>query len=106
MKVLLDECVPRKFKKSLIGHDCYTVPEAGLAGKTNGELLSLAEFSGFEIFLTVDHGIPYQQRLVGRRIAIVLLRVKSNQLVDLLPHGDSCLRCFKAIQPSEIVIIG
>ncbi len=59
MKVLLDECVPRKFKRSLLGHDSYTVPEAGFAGKTNGELLSLAESSGFEVFLTVDHGIPY-----------------------------------------------
>src|SRR5277367_938988 len=69
MKVLLDECVPRRFKRSLVGHDCQTVPEAGFAGKKNGELRSLAEASGFEVFLTVDHGIPYQQNLGGRRIA-------------------------------------
>ena len=37
MKVLLDECIPRKSKRSLPGHDCQTVPEAGFAGKTNGE---------------------------------------------------------------------
>jgi hypothetical protein len=42
MKVLIDECVPRKFKSSLRPHDCQTVPEAGLAGKKNGELLALA----------------------------------------------------------------
>lgn len=54
MKVLLDECVPRKFKDSLTGHECRTVPEAGWAGKKNGELLSLAEQADFEVFLTVD----------------------------------------------------
>ena len=50
MKVLIDECIPRKIKRSLPGHECQTVPEAGLAGKTNGELLSLAERQGFEVF--------------------------------------------------------
>jgi hypothetical protein len=43
MKVLLDECIPRKLKRSVAGHECVTVPEAALAGKENGELLSLAE---------------------------------------------------------------
>jgi hypothetical protein len=51
MKVLLDECLPRKLKNHLLGHDCSTVPEAGWAGKKNGELLSLAEKSGIEVFL-------------------------------------------------------
>ena len=46
MKLLLDECVPRKFRNLLPGHNCRTVPEEGLAGKKNGELLSLAEESG------------------------------------------------------------
>jgi len=49
MKLLFDECVPRKFKTSLPGHDCRTVPEQGLAGKKNGELLVLAEKSGSEV---------------------------------------------------------
>ena len=46
MKILLDECIPRKFKNSLTDHDCQTVPEAGLVGKKNGALLSLAEAAG------------------------------------------------------------
>jgi len=56
MKVLLDECLPRKPKHHLPGHECQTVPEAGWAGKKNGELLLLTEKSGFEIFLTLDRG--------------------------------------------------
>jgi hypothetical protein len=53
MKILLDECLPRKIKNSLAMHECRTVPEVGLAGKRNGELLSLAEEDGYEIFLTM-----------------------------------------------------
>jgi hypothetical protein len=64
MRVLLNECVPHKFKYKLSGHDCRTVPEAGFAGKKNGELLVLAEEQGFEIFLTLDKGVAYQQAWV------------------------------------------
>jgi hypothetical protein len=74
MRVLLDECVPRKFKDSLPGHDCRTVPEEGLAGKKNGELLALAESAGFQVFLTLDRGLEYQQNLHPRIIAVVIVR--------------------------------
>jgi hypothetical protein len=57
MKVLLDECIPRKLKYALHDHDCKTSPEAGFAGQKNGRLLSLAEGAGFELFLTVDKGL-------------------------------------------------
>lgn len=50
MKLLLDECLPRRLKDHLPVHECLTVPEAGWAGKKNGELLSLAEKSGFDSF--------------------------------------------------------
>jgi hypothetical protein len=56
MKVLLDECIPRKLKSAFAEHDCMTAPEAGLAGKKNGVLLSLAESAGFDVFLTLDRG--------------------------------------------------
>jgi predicted nuclease of predicted toxin-antitoxin system len=49
MKILLDECIPRKLKNALPEHECQTVPEAGLAGLKNGRLLSLAEKAGFEL---------------------------------------------------------
>jgi len=51
MKVLLDECIPRKLKNSILDHDCRTVLEAGFAGQKNGRLLSLAETAGFDLFL-------------------------------------------------------
>jgi hypothetical protein len=54
MKVLLDVCIPRKLENSLSDHECLTVPEVKLAGMKNGELLSLAEQRGFEVFVTMD----------------------------------------------------
>ena len=66
MKILLDECLPRDLRKHLVGHDCQTVPQTGLAGKANGELMALAERSGWQVLLTMDRGMPYQRNLVGR----------------------------------------
>jgi hypothetical protein len=106
MKVLLDECIPRKLKNVLLDHECRTVPEVGLAGMKNGELLSLAEQRGFEVFVTMDHGIEYEQNLKGRNIAIIIIGAKSNQLADLLPHVPACLAELRSTRPGILVRIG
>ena len=106
MKVLLDKCIPRKFKNCLPGHECQTVPIAGFAGRKNGELLRLAEAQGFEVFLTVDSGIPYEQNLEGRRIGIVILHGKSNRLADLVPCVEDCLLKLRSIQPGQVLHVG
>jgi hypothetical protein len=90
----------------LPGHDCRTVPEEGLAGKKNGELLSLAEKSGFEVFLTLDRGLEYEQNLQGRNIAVILIRSKSSRLADLLPQSPEILRVLRSIQPGDLVKTG
>ena len=105
MKILLDECVPRKLKDSLAGHNCRTVPEAGLAGKSNGELLLLAEQEGFEVFLTLDQGIEYQQHLRGRKLGVLLLAGKSSRLSDLLPLVPSCLSALSSVEPGQLICI-
>jgi|SRR5579863_7213255 predicted nuclease of predicted toxin-antitoxin system len=106
MRVLIDECLPRRLKNHLSDHDCRTVPEAGLAGKRNGELLSLAEQQEYEIFVTMDKGMEYQQNLRGRGLAVIILRAKSNQLADLLPYVSDCLERMKSIKPGEVVRVG
>ena len=60
MHVLLDECLPRKLKAEIVGHEVSTVPEVGWAGKENGELLQLAA-KDFDVFVTIDANIPAQQ---------------------------------------------
>ena len=102
MRILLDECIPRKFKHSLSGHDCRTVPEVGLAGKGNGDLLSEAEIQGFELFVTMDKGLEYEQNMQGRRIAVILLRARSNRLADLLPLASACLALMIVMKPGQI----
>ena len=72
MKVLLDECTPRVVKKRLPAHNISTVQEMGWAGIKNGELLALAE-SQFEVFITTDKNLRYQQNLSQRKLAFVLL---------------------------------
>lgn len=106
MRVLLDECVPRKLKGSLTGHECRTVPEEGMAGKRNGELLSLAENAGFDVFLSIDRGIEFQQNLQTRRIAILVIHARSSRLADLLPHVPELLRRLERLRPGEVARVG
>jgi len=105
VKILLDECLPRDLRKHLVGHDCGTVPEAGLAGMGNGELLKLAERSGWQVLLTMDRGMPYQQNLAGRTISLAIIRAPSNRLPDLLPHVPKILAALPTLKPGEVILI-
>ncbi len=106
MKLLLDECLPRRFRNYFPGHDCRTVPEEGLAGKKNGELLALAEEAGFQVFLTLDRGIEYQQNLHPRTIAVVIIRSKSNRVAELLPQIPDILKLLESIEPGQLAKVG
>jgi len=105
MKLLLDECVPRKLGTYFSGYDCRTVPEEGMAGKKNGELLTWADKAGFQVFLTLDRGIQYQQNLRPETIAVVIIRSKSNRLADLLQHVPDILRLLESIEPGQLAKI-
>ena len=61
MLILIDECIDERLRNGLPGHDCQTARYAGLAGLKNGDLLVAAETAKFDVFLTVDQGIEYQQ---------------------------------------------
>ena len=105
-KLLLDECIPRRLKNHLHGHECVTVPEAGWAGKKNGELLSLAEEVGFQVFVTLDQGIEYEQNLKQRKITLILIRAKSSRLADLIPHVPGILVAIESAEPGRSVRVG
>jgi hypothetical protein len=104
MRVLLDECLPRRFKQSLPGHECHTVPETGWSGRKNGELLSFAERAGFDVFLTMDRGLPYEQQLAGRGITVIIAR--SNRLADLVPLAPACLSYMTSIGAARLIHAG
>ena len=78
MRVLLDECMPRDFKKHLGGHECLTVPEAGLGGSKNGELLRAAA-GRFEALVTVDGKLRHQQDLRVIPFGVIVLIASGNR---------------------------
>ena len=73
MRILLDHNVPAPLRYWLIGHHTETAYERGWAELTNGDLLRMAEEAGFDVLITTDKGIRYQQNLGGRRLALVLI---------------------------------
>ena len=105
MKILLDECVDRRFRSELPGHEVSTVQEIGWAGKKNGELLSLAQ-GRFQIFITVDRNLHFQQNLPKFSIAVLVLTAKTNELRDLQPLAPEVLLTLSRIKSNELVIIG
>jgi len=105
MRVLLDECFPRRLKQWITGHEVVTVPEAGWAGKDNGELLVLAT-GHFDVFLTVDQNLAAQQDLSRAGLAVIVLRARSNRPQDLEPLIPKVVKALESIRPGELVLLG
>ena len=107
MKILLDECLPVALKANLtaLGHECQTVRQAGYGSKKNGELLTLAE-GRWDVLLTSDRNIKYQQNMIGRSMSILILRAKSNRMMDLLPLMPDCAQALLSIQSGRVVEVG
>ena len=104
MRVLLDECVPRKLKRDLPGHDVRTVNEMGWSGTKNGPFLRLTA-QEFDIFLTVDQGVEYQQNLVGLNLAIVVMVARTNDINDLQPLMPRVREAIGKVAPGTVVKI-
>jgi len=107
MKILIDECLPAGLKRAItdMGHEGETVRHAGFGSKKNGELLSLAE-GRWDVLLTSDRRIKYQQNMTGRKISIAVLFAKSNRMEDLLPLMPACAEVLLSIQPGQVVEVG
>jgi len=73
VRVLLDEQLPRQLARELTGHDVRTVQQQGWAGLRNGELLRRAAEDGFEVFVTADQNIAFQQNLTGSPLRVIAL---------------------------------
>ena len=104
MRVLLDECLPRRLGRELPGHSVSTVPEAGWAGLSNGKLLAMIA-GQFDAFVTIDQNLPAQQKLAALAFGVVVLRAPSNQLADLRPLVPRILATLATLQPGTIAIV-
>ena len=105
MRILFDECVPRPLRRYFTGHFVATVARMGWSGIKNGDLLALAD-KQFDVLLTVDRGIPFQQNLSNRNIAILLLIAKDTKIETLQPFMPEALAALKDIQLGEVVHVG
>ena len=98
MKILLDECVPWPMHKFLTGHECSTAQQRGWGGSKNGDLLRLAE-KEFNLFITSDQNIRYQQNMAGRQIAI--LELSTNDWRRIQAAAELIQSTIAKIQPRE-----
>lgn len=105
MKVLLDECVTHYLKREFTGHEVLTVAEAGFKGLKNGQLLRAAAVQ-YDVLVTVDQNLQYQQNLKTFAIAIVVLKAKRSTYPLLKPLMPQVLAVLAQIQPGEISIVG
>jgi len=101
MRILIDECLPRKLKRELPDHDVSTVSEMGWAGVKNGALLQLMR-GQCDVFITVDGNLEYQQNLSAASIAVVVLKAVNNKLETLAPLMPAVRAKMDALQSGEI----
>jgi hypothetical protein len=98
VKVLLDECVDWRLAREIVGHDVKTARQMGLATIKNGELLTIAA-DHFDVFVTVDRNLSFQQNLGSLPIAVVVLQAETNRLTDLRPLVPKLLTAIEFVQP-------
>ena len=104
MRVLLDECVTRYLKRDLVGHEVLTVEQAGLKGLRNGQLLRAAS-GRFDLLLTVDQNLQYQQNLNTFALAVVVLKARRSTYPMLKPLVPKVLEALEQINAGDVVLI-
>ena len=102
MKILLDESLPKPLAQELKGHFVSTVVAEGWSGKKNGELLRLAQ-KEFDVFLTADKNLQYQQNLKGYNIAIIVLISDTNRFENLKPLIPKVCQVIPYLKVGQIV---
>jgi predicted nuclease of predicted toxin-antitoxin system len=102
VRILLDECVPRKLASEFMGHSVETVRSMGWRGIKNGELLQRVVDSGFEVFITVDKNLEYQQKLSVLPLSIIVLESFRNTLAELRPLILVCLAALSDCRPGTV----
>lgn len=90
MRVLLDECVPRRLGRELVGHHVRTVADMKWSGTKNGELLKRAA-GEFDVLLTTDQGFAFQQNIQSADLAVVVVAVGSNDISVLRTFAPKIL---------------
>ena len=106
MIIVLDECLPKKLTKLIPPTDqVFTVPQIGLAGSTDSDLLDALDSKGINIFITIDGNIEFQQQFKGRGFGTVIIRAISNRFQDLLPLETELINAIQRVDKGNIIRI-
>ena len=105
MRVLLDENLPVDLASELALHEVATITGLGWQGIKNSELLHRAQGS-FEVLVTMDRDLEFQQNIAGFELSIILVLAHSNRMVHLHPLVPAILEAIEAVQPGELRWVG
>ena len=105
MRILLDECVPKRFARHLSPHEVLTVNELEWSGKKNGVLLTTMEEAQISVLLTVDKNLQYQQNLGKFQVAVLVLDAQTNRLRDLIPFAPLVLQTLANLTIGQVVVL-
>ena len=100
MRILFDHNVPRQLRRHLVGHDVDVAEERGWAVLGNGALLGRAEEAGYEVVITADKNMPYQQNLGRRNLALIVLGTNRWPLIE--PGIEDIRNALDGTRPSEM----
>ena len=100
MKVFLDECVDWRLGRDIVGHEIKTARQMGWTSIKNGELLALVSQS-FDVFITADKNIAFQQNIAGLTISVIVLQARSNRLADLKGLVPKLLKLIETAKPGS-----
>ena len=103
-RVLLDENIPRPLKRMLAGFDVSTVHELRWDQFQNGKLLDLAE-GKFDVFVTADKSVPFQQHMPARKIAMIVVRPKLNKMEYIKPLVGALISAIENASPGDVVVV-
>jgi len=106
MRILIDECLNWRLGRALTGHYAVSAQKMGWSGIKNGQLLRLAVDNGFEVFLTGDRNLSFQQNPAELKLAVVVLEAEGIQLHHTLPLMPKVLAVLPALKPGDIIRVG
>ncbi len=105
MKILLDECATRKLKPFLAEYEVYTVAECGWSGIKNGKLMGLCREHAFDVLVTIDKNMVFQQHLKDLPICIIVLNTTTSKLEELVTFLPALKSMLSSLEPSKAYVI-
>ena len=105
MRILIDECVDPRVSQLFAGHEVSTVHEQGWDALEDGELLLLTQ-NEFDVFLTIDRGLEFQQNLSRFKLGIIIVHVAKNQLPLYRLIETEILEAVEMIRPGQALHVG